>query len=68
LKSQPLERPWKIKKRFVLYASGFGCNKVAQAMFWRFVFWAAIVEVLVCLVPFELTGIISLLHLWHIGG
>jgi hypothetical protein len=41
---------------------------MAQAMFWRFVFWAAIVEVLVCLVPFELTGIISLLHLWHIGG
>jgi hypothetical protein len=25
-------------------------------------------KVLVCLVPFELTGIISLLHLWRIGG
>ena len=37
-------------------------------MFWRFVVWVAIVEVLVCLVPFELTGIISLLHLWHLGS
>jgi hypothetical protein len=36
-------------------------------MFWRFVVWVAIVEVLVCLVPFELTGIISWLHLWRIG-
>jgi hypothetical protein len=37
-------------------------------MFWRFVVSVAIVEVLVCLVPFELTVIISLLHLWRIGG
>jgi hypothetical protein len=28
----------------------------------------AIVEVLVCLMPFELTGIMSFLHLWHICG
>jgi hypothetical protein len=56
-----------IEQRFLLYTSGFGYNK-AQSMFWRFVFWAAIVEVLVCLVPSELTGIISLQHLWHIGG
>ena len=37
-------------------------------MFWKFVVWVAIVEVLVCLVPFELTGIISLLHVWHLGA
>jgi hypothetical protein len=37
-------------------------------MFWRIVVVLGVVEVLVCLVPFELTGIISLLHLWHIGG
>jgi hypothetical protein len=37
-------------------------------MLWRIVVWVAVVEVLVCLVPFELTGIISLLHLWGICG
>jgi hypothetical protein len=37
-------------------------------MFWRIVFWVAVVEVLVCLVPFELAGIIILLNVWHIGG
>jgi hypothetical protein len=42
--------------------------KGAQAMFWRIVVWVAAVEVLVCLVPFELTGIVSLLHLWHVVG
>jgi hypothetical protein len=56
------------KKQFLLYASGFSCNKKAQAMLWRIVVWVAVVEVLVCLVPFELTGIISLLHLWRICG
>jgi hypothetical protein len=37
-------------------------------MFWRIVVWVAAVEVLVCLVPFELTGFISLLHLWRVVG
>jgi hypothetical protein len=38
-------------------------------MFWRIVFWVAVVEVLVRLVPFELAGIIILLNVWqHIGG
>jgi hypothetical protein len=51
-----------------LYASGFCCYKIGEAMFWRIVFWVAVVEVLVCLVPFELAGIIILLNVWHIGG
>jgi hypothetical protein len=68
-KSPPLEQFLdEVEKRFLLYASGFCCYKRARTMFWRIVVWLAIVEVLLCLVPFELTGIISLLHLWHIGG
>jgi hypothetical protein len=37
-------------------------------MFWRIVFWVAVVEALLFLAPFELVGIISFLDLWRIGG
>jgi hypothetical protein len=37
-------------------------------MLWRIVFWVAIVEVLLCVVPIEMAGVIALLRLWLIGA
>ena len=37
-------------------------------MLWRIVFWLAVVEVLLCVVPIELTGMIALFRLWLLGA
>jgi len=37
-------------------------------MLWRIVFWVAIVEVLLCVVPFELAGVIAFLRVWLVGA
>jgi hypothetical protein len=37
-------------------------------MLWRIVVSVAIVEVLVCVLPIELAGVITILRLWLFGG
>jgi hypothetical protein len=37
-------------------------------MFWRAVFWIAIVEVLICVLPIELAGLTALLRLFVFGN
>jgi hypothetical protein len=51
-----------------LYVSGFRYNKWPESMWWRLVITVAIVEVLVCLVPIEVAGIIALFRPWLFGG
>jgi hypothetical protein len=51
-----------------LYASGFCYNNIGKAMLWRIVVSVAIVEVLLCVLPIELAGVIALLRLWLFGG
>ena len=37
-------------------------------MFWRVVFWVAVVEALVFVLPIELAGITALMRLFLFGG
>ena len=37
-------------------------------MFWRAVFWIAIAEVLICVLPIELAGLTALLRLFVFGN
>jgi len=43
------------------------CNN-APTMFWRAVFWIAIVEVLICVLPIELAGLTALVRLFLFGN
>jgi hypothetical protein len=36
-------------------------------MFWRIVFWVAVVEVVVCVLPIELTGVTAMIRLKFSG-
>jgi hypothetical protein len=51
-----------------LYVSGFRYNKWPESMWSRLVITVAIVEVLVCLAPIEVAGIIALFRPWLFGG
>jgi hypothetical protein len=37
-------------------------------MFWRIVFWVAVVEVVVCVLPIELTGLTAMIRFLFFGG
>jgi hypothetical protein len=43
-----------------LYALGFCYKNIEKAMLWRIVVSLAIVEVLLCVLPIELAGIITI--------
>jgi hypothetical protein len=39
-----------------------------ETMFWRIVFWVAVVEVVVCVLPIELTGVTAMIRFLFFGG
>ena len=45
-----------------------GPRNNAPTMFWRAVFWIAIVEVLICVLPIELAGLTALVRLFLFGN
>ena len=53
--------PEPVSKRSTLYGLGYRYN-IDPTMFWRAIFWVAVVEVLICVLPIELAGITALIR------
>jgi|GEM_PF-6599233 hypothetical protein len=39
-----------------------------ETMFWRIVFWVAVAEVALCILPIEVTGMLAMVRFLFLGG
>ena len=54
--------------RFILYGLGYCCNRKPRNDVLAYVFWVAVVEVVVCVLPIELTGVTAMIRFLFFGG
>jgi hypothetical protein len=54
--------------RFILYGLGYCCNREPRNDVLAYVFWVAVVEVVVCVLPIELTGVTAMIRFLFFGG